>query len=144
MMTWVYLGFARYKSLDLVRHGSPQVARDRRIPPLSRVNEMNRGTLRQSMIKTIDTKPEQTEKDWFFYIVRCCDDSLYAGITDDIDKRLKAHNRCKGAKYTASHRPVSLVYFEKRIDISDARKREAQVKSWPKDKKEELIQGIIQ
>ena len=84
------------------------------------------------------------EKDWFFYIVRCYDDSLYTGITDDIDKRLKAHNSGKGAKYTASHRPVSLVYFEKRIDISDARKREAQVKSWPKDKKEELIQGIIQ
>ena len=95
------------------------------------------------MIKTSDTRPNLKEKDWFFYILRCSDDSLYAGITDDIDKRLKAHNSGKGAKYTASHRPVSLVYFEKRIDISDARKREAQIKNWSKAKKEALINGTL-
>jgi len=82
---------------------------------------------------------QMIEKDWFFYIVRCCDDSLYAGITDDINKRLKAHNSGKGAKYTASHRPVILVFFEKYSNISEAKKREYQVKSWPKDKKERLI-----
>jgi len=82
------------------------------------------------------------EKDWFFYIVRCCDDSLYSGITDDIDRRIKAHNNGKGAKYTASHRPVTLVYSEKCDGISSARKREAQIKHWSKAKKESLISGI--
>jgi predicted GIY-YIG superfamily endonuclease len=95
------------------------------------------------MTKATDSEQKLPEKEWFFYIVRCCDDSLYSGITDNLDKRLKAHNSGKGAKYTASHRPVSLVFFEKRTDISDARKREAEVKSWQRNKKEALIEGII-
>jgi predicted GIY-YIG superfamily endonuclease len=76
---------------------------------------------------------------WYFYIVRCSDNSLYCGISNDLVKRIEKHNSGKGAKYTASKRPVKLVYQELCDDISAAKKREAQVKSWPKEKKEALI-----
>ena len=81
-------------------------------------------------------------KDWYFYIVRCSDNSLYSGITNDIQSRVKAHNSGKGAKYTAFKRPVKLVYSEKHKNISDAKKREEQVKGWSKEKKEEFIMGF--
>lgn len=76
-----------------------------------------------------------------FYILRCSDNSLYSGITTDLDKRLKEHNsvRGRGAKYTRAKRPVVLVYSEKMSSRSLALIREAEVKKWPKDKKEKLI-----
>ena len=50
---------------------------------------------------------------WYFYVVRCCDNSLYAGITTDVDRRVSQHNTSKrGAKYTRSRRPVALVHVE--------------------------------
>ena len=79
---------------------------------------------------------------WFFYIVRCIDGSLYSGITNDIEHRVKEHNRGDGAKYTFSRRPVKLVYCEEHNNVSEARKREAQVKSWTRIKKEQLIVGF--
>jgi putative endonuclease len=82
------------------------------------------------------------DKEWFFYIVRCRDDSLYSGITNDIDHRLKEHNRGVGAKYTFGRRPVKLVYSEKYNNASEARKRESQIKGWSKIKKERLILGF--
>ena len=81
------------------------------------------------------------ERDWFFYIVRCRDNSLYSGITTNTDERVKKHNDGTGAKYTAGHRPVNLVYSEKTGTLSLARKREAQVKSWTKTRKEQLVNG---
>jgi putative endonuclease len=79
------------------------------------------------------------DKEWFFYILRCRDNTLYSGITLDIPGRLKAHNSGKGAKYTAGRRPVILVYQEKCLNISHARKREVEIKSWPKSQKELFI-----
>ncbi|MFH1383175.1 MAG: GIY-YIG nuclease family protein [Chloroflexota bacterium] len=84
-------------------------------------------------------KPAQ---DWFFYIVRCRDKSLYCGITNNLEDRLKEHNNGTGAKFTRSRRPVTMVYNEKYNNISEARKREAQIKSWSKAKKEDLITGF--
>jgi putative endonuclease len=81
-------------------------------------------------------------QEWYFYIIRCRDNSLYSGITNDIDHRIKEHNRGVGAKYTLGRRPVILVYSEKHGNISEARKREAQIKSWTKLKKEQLIVGF--
>jgi putative endonuclease len=81
-------------------------------------------------------------QEWYFYIVRCQDNSLYSGITNDIDHRIKEHNKGKGAKYTSGRRPVKLVYSEKYNNISEARKREAQIKKWAKLKKEQLIVGF--
>jgi predicted GIY-YIG superfamily endonuclease len=82
------------------------------------------------------------DRDWFFYIVRCKDNSLYSGITVNIEGRLIKHNNGTGAKYTSTHRPVTLVYSEKYSSFSEARKREIQIKGWPKIKKEKLILGF--
>lgn len=83
-----------------------------------------------------------THTEWFFYIVRCKDNSLYSGMTNNLEERIKRHNEGSGAKYTASHRPVSLVHSEKCNSESEAKKREYEVKRWPKLKKELLVQGI--
>ena len=80
---------------------------------------------------------------WFFYTVRCVDGSLYCGITNNLDKRMKKHNAGTGAKYTRNRRPVVLVYTEKYDGISRARKREEQVKHWSRIKKEQLISGSL-
>lgn len=75
----------------------------------------------------------------FFYLARCADGSLYAGTCIDVAAREAKHNDGTGAKYTRSRRPVSIIYHEPFATISDARKREAEVKKWPKDAKEKLV-----
>jgi putative endonuclease len=82
------------------------------------------------------------DQEWYFYILRCRDNSLYSGITNDLEARLKEHNRGSGAKYTHFRRPVILVYSEKYDSVSEARKREEQIKGWSKIKKENLIRGF--
>jgi putative endonuclease len=81
-------------------------------------------------------------QDWFFYIVRCRDNTLYSGITVDLEDRVGEHNRGTGAKYTSGRRPVALAYSEKCGSASEARKREYQIKRWPRAKKEQLIKGF--
>jgi len=76
---------------------------------------------------------------WFFYILRCRDNSLYSGITNNLDERIKKHNEGTGAKYTSSHKPVTLVYCERYDSASGAKKREHEVKGWPKTRKEALV-----
>ena len=65
---------------------------------------------------------------WVCYLLKCDDDTLYCGITNDLDKRIAAHNAGKGAKYTRSRTPVELVYSEVCEDRSSASKREMQIK----------------
>ncbi|MBR5756534.1 MAG: GIY-YIG nuclease family protein [Firmicutes bacterium] len=60
----------------------------------------------------------------YVYLLRCSDDTLYCGWTNDLDKRLKMHNSGKGAKYTKARLPVELVYFEEYEDKTEAQKRE--------------------
>lgn len=76
---------------------------------------------------------------WFVYMLRCRDGSLYTGYTDDVRRRLAVHNSGKGAKYTRSRLPVSLVYTEELPDKSAALKREYAIKHLDKTKKEQLI-----
>lgn len=78
---------------------------------------------------------------YFLYIVECADETLYTWIAIDLEKRLKQHNwEILGwAKYTASRRPVKLVYFEKLENRSLATKREIEIKKMSKNKKLELI-----
>lgn len=80
-----------------------------------------------------------TDQPWCFYIVRCKDSSLYSGISNDVAGRIEKHNTGAGAKYTSGRRPVVLVYSEECGGISEARRREAEVKKWPKQKKERLV-----
>ena len=66
---------------------------------------------------------------WVCYLLRCADDTLYCGITNDLDKRLAAHNAGTAAKYTRSRGPVTLAYVEHCDDKSAALKREMQIKA---------------
>lgn len=79
---------------------------------------------------------------YYVYILRCKDNSLYTGITNDLEKRLEVHNSGKGAKYTRSHRPVTLAYSEKLPDRSSALRREAEIKKLTRQQKEELIKTL--
>ena len=76
---------------------------------------------------------------WFLYVVKCCDGTLYTGITTDIFRRLKEHNSKKGAFYTQNKTPVELVYHEAMINRSYACKREAAIKRLTRKEKLELI-----
>jgi len=67
----------------------------------------------------------QTESRFKVYLVRCSDGSLYAGITTDLERRVREHNSGRGAAYTRSRRPVILVYDELAGDRSAALRREA-------------------
>ena len=78
-------------------------------------------------------------KQWFVYILRCGDGTLYTGITSDIEKRFKAHSSGKGAKYTRGRGPLNLVYKEACVDHSAALKREAEIKKLSREEKEKLI-----
>lgn len=80
---------------------------------------------------------------WFTYILSCCDNSYYVGITKDLNKRLILHNSGKGSKYLLTKLPVKLIYPEKYPDKSTARKREIQLKGWSRIKKEKLIRGAL-
>ena len=75
----------------------------------------------------------------YIYILKCSDDTLYTGWTTDVQKRLRCHNRGKGAKYTRCRLPVELVYSEECRDKSSALKREYEIKQLPRDKKLSLI-----
>jgi len=76
----------------------------------------------------------------YTYILRCSDGTLYTGWTDDLEKRLAAHNSGKGAKYTRSRLPVELVYSECFEDKREAMSREWHIKRLSRAKKLELIQ----
>lgn len=78
---------------------------------------------------------------WFLYIVECSDGSLYTGVTNDVDRRLAAHNAGRGARYTRSRRPVRLVYLDEQPDRSTALRREHALKRLTRAEKEELLGG---
>ncbi|MFA6094348.1 MAG: GIY-YIG nuclease family protein [Candidatus Paceibacterota bacterium] len=77
---------------------------------------------------------------FYTYILRCSDDTLYTGITNDLEKRLQAHNELKtGARYTKARRPVVLAYSEKFETKSEAMKRECTLKKLTRSEKLKLI-----
>ena len=86
------------------------------------------------------------QNNWLIYILECRDSSLYCGITNNIEKRLKQHKGeiIGGAKYTRSHWPCKLVYKEKSVSRSDASKREAIIKKMSKVEKQTLINSFKQ
>ncbi len=81
--------------------------------------------------------------DWYIYIVKCSDQTLYTGITRDVKRRIEEHNSndLLGARYTRCRRPVTLVYVEDAGSRSEATKREAAIKKLSKDKKNGLIEA---
>ncbi len=83
---------------------------------------------------------------WTLYILRCNDQTLYTGITTDIQRRLTEHNQDnrKGARYTRARRPVTLIHQEQFADRASASKREARIKKMKRKEKEELIKNHLQ
>jgi predicted GIY-YIG superfamily endonuclease len=77
------------------------------------------------------------------YILRCADNTLYVGHTDDLASREKTHNAGRGAGYTAARLPVRIVYSEKCDSETAAIQRERQLKRWSGKKKEALINGDV-
>ena len=77
---------------------------------------------------------------YYVYLLRCGDGTLYAGYTNDLQRRLAVHNAGKGAKYTRGRRPVELVYWESFSNKSSALKREYAIKQCTRKEKLALIQ----
>ena len=80
-----------------------------------------------------------TEQKWVIYILLCNDDTLYTGITNDIENRLTQHETGAGAKYTKGRGPFRIVYQERAPDRSTASKREYEIKKMTKSQKLKMI-----
>ncbi|MEK6259175.1 MAG: GIY-YIG nuclease family protein [Planctomycetota bacterium] len=84
--------------------------------------------------------PKMSE--WFVYILRCANDTLYTGITNDVSRRVEQHNAGTASRYTRSRLPVELVYKESQATRSLALKRELAIKALSRQRKESLIQVV--
>lgn len=78
---------------------------------------------------------------WHVYIIECSDKKLYVGIAKNVDKRVKLHNKGLACRFTKYRNPVELIYKEKTISKSEARKRELEIKGYNKKRKLELVDG---
>lgn len=78
---------------------------------------------------------------WYVYLLRCRDDTLYCGITTDLDRRIAEHNAGTGAKYTRARRPVRLEVYAEAPNRSEASKLEAAVKRLPRERKAVFLQA---
>lgn len=76
---------------------------------------------------------------YYTYILLCSDLTFYTGYTTDLERRVKQHNLGKGSKYTASRRPVMLIYYEEFSTRSEAQKRECSIKKLSRAEKERLV-----
>jgi putative endonuclease len=79
--------------------------------------------------------------EWFVYILRCVDRSLYTGVTRDLAARVRKHNEGTGAKYTRGRRPVKLVYHEPAANRGAALRREYAIKRMTADAKRRLVRS---
>lgn len=78
---------------------------------------------------------------YYFYIVRCKDDTLYCGSTKNIENRIKLHNSGRGSVYVRTRGGGEIIYSETYKTLAEAMRREIQIKKWAREKKEDLIQG---
>lgn len=81
------------------------------------------------------------DKTWYVYILECGDETLYTGITDDVQRRLAAHQAGKGAKYTRGRGPLKLRYQEVCESYSHALRREVQIKRLNRQEKLKLLEN---
>ena len=86
---------------------------------------------------------EEPAKAWYVYILKCSDNSLYTGVTTDLERRLKEHNSSAlGARYTRVRRPVTMVYNEHCANRSSACVRESKIKKLSRAAKLKLIESL--
>lgn len=91
-------------------------------------------------MRTMPSKEHSKASEWHVYILRCADDTLYTGVTTDLERRVAEHNAGKaGAKYTRARRPVTLEYCESAPSRVEATRREAALRVLPRGVKETLI-----
>ncbi len=81
------------------------------------------------------------EEPWYVYMVECSDGALYTGITNDLDRRVAAHNAGVASKYTRARRPVKLVYQESCESRQQALIRECAIKLLSRNQKTALVRG---
>ncbi|MCH2179171.1 MAG: GIY-YIG nuclease family protein [Mariniblastus sp.] len=86
-----------------------------------------------------DKDDSEPPKEWHVYLLRCADNSLYTGITNDLQRRVEQHNAGTAARYTRSRGPVTLVYEETAECRSSALKREYAIKQLTRRQKQQLI-----
>jgi len=87
-------------------------------------------------------KAQEEPGQWLVYMVQCSDNSLYTGVTTDLDRRMKEHNESAlGAKYTRARRPVTLAWIERCDSRSSAATREAEIKKLDRGQKLQLIEN---
>ncbi|MGL4850223.1 MAG: GIY-YIG nuclease family protein [Clostridium sp.] len=77
----------------------------------------------------------------YVYILKCKDDTLYTGWTNDLDNRIKMHKEGKGAKYTRGRGPLELMYYEEFLDKKEAMKKEYKIKRMDRSDKIKLIEN---
>jgi predicted GIY-YIG superfamily endonuclease len=95
--------------------------------------------MRITSSKTKDIRSDR----WYLYIVRCCDNTFYTGITNDLHRRVDKHNDGSASRYTRSRRPVKLIYYERCRNKSSALKKEYTVKSLSRIEKVKYINKEI-
>ena len=78
------------------------------------------------------------------YILRCANNTLYVGSTNNLEQRIKTHISGRGARYTSNNKPDEIVYTEEYATYQEAFKRERQIKGWSRAKKEALIAGDVE
>jgi len=98
----------------------------------------------RSMLKKMEVRESRapapaTAANWSLYILRCGDGSFYTGVTNDMDRRFRAHQEGKASRFTRTRRPVALVYQEPCGTRSQALSRECAVKSMGRKGKEDLV-----
>jgi predicted GIY-YIG superfamily endonuclease len=80
---------------------------------------------------------------WCVYLLRCGDGTLYAGMTNDLERRIAAHRNGRGARYTRGRGPLEVVHVERKRTRSSALKREAALKSLKREEKLALLSGML-
>ncbi len=95
-------------------------------------------------MKRKDSMTAPDKNGYFTYILRCADNTLYCGWTNNLAKRLAAHNAGTAAKYTRSRRPVELLYFEELETRQEAMSREFHIKRLSRAEKQKLIKTNLQ
>lgn len=80
---------------------------------------------------------------YYLYLIECEDESIYTGITTDLERRFKEHKSGKGGRYTRSHLVKEIIYTEEFKTKSEALKREMEIKGWDRKKKIELVKSSL-
>ena len=99
--------------------------------------------MKDKYLRMIHGMENAGEREWSVYMLRCGDGSLYTGIAKNVESRLACHESGRGAAYTRTRRPLTIVYREDGLSRSEALIREAGIKRLPKVAKEKLVSGSV-